>query len=91
MCTEKDLYSPSNGLFSSISGRNRKRMHFQEISFVTDSIRKLALKRNTSMAETIDILRDRALFPKLYKVVGQEPKLTQQQVAIRMYKLMEGL
>ena len=66
-------------------------MHFQEISFVTDSIRKLALKRNTSMAETIDMLRDRALFPKLYKLASQEPKLTQQQVANRMYKLMEGL
>ena len=93
MCTEKNLYSPADNCFSPMppSGKKRKKVHFSEISFVTDCIRKLALKRNTSIAETIDVLKDSSLFPKLYKLMKQEPKLTQQQVANRMYKLMENL
>ena len=63
-------------------------MYFKDVSFMTDSIRKLASKRNTSIADTVEVLRDNSLFPKLYELVKQKPKLTEQQVANRMYKLI---
>lgn len=89
MCTKKDLYSPSNSRFSSmLNGKRGKSMYFKDVSFMTDSIRKLASKRNTSIADTVEVLRDNSLFPKLYELVKQKPKLTEQQVANRMYKLI---
>lgn len=91
MCTEKDLYSPSDNSFSPFPGGKRhQNMHFKDVSFMTDSIRKLALKRDSSIADTVEVLKGRALFPKLYKLISVEPKLTEQQVANRMYKLIES-
>lgn len=92
MCTKKILYQPSDIPFSPIQARKENiRFDFAEIGLITDSIRLLASKQNRSIAETLDDLKKKNLFPQLYKYVKENPRLSHIKVANRIYKQMEKL
>ena len=89
MCTNNTLYRPLEKPIVSLEKRKKgKLMTFSQVSHLTDCLRGVANRVDRPIAELVSELRERALFPKIYAIIDENPDFTKRMVVNRICKLI---